>query len=101
MTVDNRFPDVRSGPRIMQKELRHSGKLHGISDLLQTVDNLPRNFGRSVVGERVAGAAQGVGQPVAVEAGAFVPVGEAGDERAGLSYHSLKQSLKNFWGTNC
>jgi hypothetical protein len=28
-------------------------------------------------------------------------VGEAGDERAGLSYHSLKQSLKNFWGTNC
>jgi hypothetical protein len=96
MTVDNRFPDVRSGPRVMQKELRHSGKLHRISDLLQTMVDLPRNFGRAVVRERVAGAAQSVGQPVAVEAGAFVPVGEAGDERAGLSYHSMKQTLKKF-----
>ena len=98
MSVDDRFPDVRTCPGIMQKELRHSGKLHRISDALQTADNLPRKFGRAVIRESVARAAHGRGQAVAVQPGSFVPVGEAGDEGAGLSDHSVKKILdKRVW----
>jgi hypothetical protein len=79
MSIHKGFPDIWSGPRIMQKQFCHSGKLHRIFNPAQTIENLDGELGR-VVYEGVAGAAHGGGQTVSVEARPLIPVAEAGDE---------------------
>ena len=79
MSVHEGFPDIRSGPRIMQKQFGHSGKLHRIFKPSQTINDLDGELGR-VVDEGVAGAAHGGGQTVTVQACPLVPVTEARDE---------------------
>ena len=82
MSVYNRLPDVRAGPGVVQEQLRLSGELQRVRDVLKTLDHASGHFRVLPVGEPVTGAAHFPGKPVAVEPGALVPVGEAGDERA-------------------
>ena len=82
MSVYNRLPDVRAGPGVVQEQLRLSGKLQRVRNVLKTLDHASGHFQLLAVGEPVTGAAHFPGEPVAVEPGTLVPVGEAGDERA-------------------